>query len=130
MQSLKITAMKYSDLLDTDDFVALVKKELFSRTNGADSKRNHGVPLDEMEKIYKAISALNLAKKYSNAVTVNENIKKIMTPAAFVDHMLEWAEKCPFSNKFLVNNTDVYSDNGNILEELDVLFSLKKDDWI
>lgn len=122
--------MTYSDLLDPDDFVALVKKELFSRTNGADSKRNHGVPIDEMEKLYKAITALNFAKRYSKSVTVNENIKKIMTPKAFVDHMLEWAEKCPFSNMFLVNNTDVYRDNVNILEELDVLFSLKKDDWI
>jgi len=124
-------AMTYSNLLDApDDFIALVKKELFSRTNGADSKRNHGVPLDEMEKLYKAITALNFAKKYSSSVIVNENIKKIMTPAGFVDHILEWAEKCPFSNTFLVHSGDSYIEGTNIIDELNVLFSLKKDDWI
>ena len=53
-----------------------------------------------------------------------------MTPVEFVDYMLEWAEKCPFSNTFLVHNGDSYVESTNIIEELDVLFSLNKDDWI
>lgn len=125
-------AMTYSDLLeprDEDSFVALVKKELFRRTNGADSRRDHGVPINEMEKLYKAISALHFAKRFSKSITVDEGIKK-MTPVEFVDYMLEWAEKCPFSNTFLVHNGDSYVESTNIIEELDVLFSLNKDDWI
>lgn len=124
--------MTYFELTnDNSDFWTKVRQELYRRTNNASECANHGVPIDEMEKLYKVISALSYAKVFGKSVDVAPNILTF-TPEAIVDHMLEWAEKCQFSNMFLLETSSGVShrDSDKYVDELNVLFSLKKDDWI